>query len=61
VSRASTYIILSKYVNKVYLLTVLSLKIAIVPVKLSPFPRYPRLNGHNFWFSIQGVNYHSGK
>jgi len=34
VSRASTYIILSKYVNKVYLLTVLSLKIAILPVKI---------------------------
>ena len=60
VSRASTYI-LSRYVNQVYLLTVLSLKIAILPVKILSFPKYPRLNGHNFRFSIQGVNYHSGK
>ena len=63
VSRASTYIyiIVSKYVNKVYLFTVLSLKIVILQVKISSLPKYPRLNGHNFRFSIQGVNYHSGK
>ena len=32
-----------------------SLKIAILPVKISSFPKYPRFNGHNFWFFIQGT------